>query len=345
MAFQPHPSPDHPGVSVVIPSYNHALFLAGAVGSVLCQTYSPVEIIVVDDGSTDHTREVVAAYGERVRYIHKLNAGLAAARNTGIAASRFQFVAFLDADDEWLPDMLCRIMATFARLPEEYGLVACRYRWMDKAGAELSQKMRMDDSEGEVTSDDLVMMNRFAADTVVVKRSVLEQAGLFDTTLTSSEDRDMWIRVAQHGRIYRLSETLVRVRVHSGSMSTHGDRMKRNMKRVLQKVRQNDRRLQQNILFWARAHAFLHYQTAWIYYNEHRRGVAVREMMWSIFCWPVFLDPHSLLENHFFRVRSLLEFSRGAIRRSFAQRQQLKMGLRNGPDNSTGTVDPPLNHS
>lgn len=343
MAFQPHQGPDHPGVSVVIPSYNHARFLAVAIDSVLRQEYSPVEIIVVDDGSTDNTREVVAEYGDRVRYIHKLNAGLSAARNTGIAASRFNFVAFLDADDEWLRDMLRQIMAKFTQLPEDYVLVACRYRAMDEAGAELIQKARVADADGEVNVIDLLLMNRFAADTVVVKRSVLERAGLFDTNLTSSEDRDMWIRLAQLGRIYRLANTLVKVRVHPGSMSTHGDRMKRNMKRVLQKARKNDPRLRRNILLWARAHAFLHYQTAWIYYNEHRYGVAFQEMLHSIVLWPVFFNPHQLHENDCFRARSILEFSVGFIRQSCRWCQPLKNGRPKEDENPAGIIGPPIN--
>src|ERR1041385_8897165 len=87
------------GVSVVIPAYNYARFLPAAIDSALWQEYPASEIIVVDDGSTDNTAEVVKGYGERVRYIHQSNAGLPAARNTGIKAARFDHVAFLDADD------------------------------------------------------------------------------------------------------------------------------------------------------------------------------------------------------------------------------------------------------
>lgn len=316
MAFQPHTTPDHPGVSVVIPSYNHAHFLAFAIDSVLRQEYSAVEIIVVDDGSTDHTREVVAAYGERVRYIHKLNAGLSAARNTGIAAASSQFLAFLDADDEWLPGMLNRITATFKRLPDEYGLVACCSTAMDKGGKELRGKLPWDESEREIMVTDLVLMNRFAADSVVVRRSVFGRVGLFDTQLTSSEDRDMWIRVAHHSRIYRLAEPLVRVRIHGGSMSTHGDRMKRNMKQVLHKARDHEHQLRWNPGFWLQAHAFLHYQTAWMYFNERRYAAAFRDIIWSMLLWPVFFNPRRLNENCLFRVRSFLQFSRDATRRN-----------------------------
>jgi len=93
-----------PLVTVVIPTYNYGRYICETVESALGQTYSPVEIIVVDDGSMDDTRERLATYGDRIRYIHQQNRGLSAARNTGIQAARGEFVALLDSDDLWLPD-------------------------------------------------------------------------------------------------------------------------------------------------------------------------------------------------------------------------------------------------
>ena len=111
--------PGEPGlVSVLIPSYNRAYILATALDSVLAQTYRPMEVIVVDDGSRDDTRAVVARYGDRVRYIHQDNGGLAAARNTGLAAARGEFIAFEDSDDAWLPWKLKVQVAVLRRFPE-----------------------------------------------------------------------------------------------------------------------------------------------------------------------------------------------------------------------------------
>src|SRR5437762_473952 len=104
------------GVSVVIPAYNYAGFLPKAIESVLQQDYPEYELVVVDDGSTDNTADVTAAYARastRVRYVHQTNGGLSAARNTGIRHARFEYVSFLDADDELLPGFLRRAMETF----------------------------------------------------------------------------------------------------------------------------------------------------------------------------------------------------------------------------------------
>src|SRR5947209_13220762 len=100
-------------VSVIIPTYNHGRFIADAIESVLAQTYPVSEIIVVDDGSTDETQEVVEKFGEKVRYIEQANAGVSAARNTGIENSDGDLVAFLDADDTWLPEKIEKQVAKF----------------------------------------------------------------------------------------------------------------------------------------------------------------------------------------------------------------------------------------
>ena len=95
-----------PKISVIIPTYQHADFLGDAIDSVLAQTYKDYELIIVDDGSTDGTREIVAAYGNQIKYIYQDNRGLSAARNTGILASKGEYIGLLDADDVWLPNKL-----------------------------------------------------------------------------------------------------------------------------------------------------------------------------------------------------------------------------------------------
>ena len=337
----PLPNPNLPlsGVSVVIPCYNYAHFLPGAIDSVLRQAYAPLEIIVVDDGSTDRTREVVAAYGRQVRYLYKPNAGLSAARNTGIAAARFPFVAFLDADDDWLPGMLKKIMEAFAELPAEFALVACRCVSVDSAGHLLELKQLDHNYPREITVKDMLLKTRFQPSGAVARRSVFETCGEFDDTLRSSEDRDMWIRIATRRRVYLLGEPLIRFRNHPNSMSKHADRMKENIGRVLAKARRSPDLSALSVQFWCQAHSFFDYQTAWMYRDEGRHRQAFLSLLSSWRRFPFFWAPHELNENYFFRLRSCLQFFWEVIRGRAPHEEKAAMP----PTTLAGITEKPVN--
>src|SRR5436305_4940478 len=120
-------------VSVIIPAYNYARYIAEAIDGALAQTHAPLEVIVVDDESTDDTPRVLAGYGDRIRTIRQPNGGAAAARNTGMAAARGEYVAFLDADDVWLPRKLELQLQRFEADPD-LGLVHCAMEVIDREG-------------------------------------------------------------------------------------------------------------------------------------------------------------------------------------------------------------------
>jgi glycosyltransferase involved in cell wall biosynthesis len=196
-------------VTVVIPTYNRAHYLPGAIRSVLNQTAADrCDIIVVDDGSTDDTPGVVAQFGNHVRYLRQPNAGSAAARNAGINASDAEFVAFLDVDDEWLPDKIERQLAVMTRCPEA-ALVAGRS--YDRAsGAPLRLR-----PEPPVATDApvdfapaLFKDNFIPTPVVMVRRSALEHVGLFQPELRQAQDYHLWTRLACHGRGVYLSAPL-----------------------------------------------------------------------------------------------------------------------------------------
>ncbi|MGY8656410.1 MAG: glycosyltransferase family 2 protein [Verrucomicrobiia bacterium] len=296
------------GVSVVITAYNYAHFLPQAIDSVLDQIYPNVEIVVIDDGSTDDTRELAEVYGDKIRYIYQDNSGLSAARNTGTREASHPYVAYLDADDEWHPTMLSALMTVFRHLPEDFGLVACGCDKMNIDGEIINQKFLEDISPAIITRQDIIHKNRFVADAVIARRDIVLKAGLFDETLTSSEDRDMWIRMASHARVYLLPEKLVKVRVHSASMSTVATRMKTNMLKVLAKARSEDSAARRKSINWTKAHSFLFFQTACMYHNKGATFSALRDLIHSAVLWPFFLKPHRLNENYLFRSRSLIRF-------------------------------------
>ncbi|HEY2324319.1 MAG TPA: glycosyltransferase family A protein, partial [Thermoanaerobaculia bacterium] len=133
-------------VSVVIPSYNYARYLGEAIDSALAQTLPPLEVIVVDDGSTDETSEVLATYADRIRVLRQKNSGVAVARNSGIAAAHGEYVAFLDADDIWLPR---KLELQMARFDESIGLVHC--------GVEFGSNIQLPRVEGDV-ADALLLL-------------------------------------------------------------------------------------------------------------------------------------------------------------------------------------------
>jgi glycosyltransferase involved in cell wall biosynthesis len=190
-------------VSVVIPAYNLEGYIGRAIESVLAQTRPADEIIVVDDGSTDDTGEMVKKYGSAVRYIHQENAGASAARNTGIKAAKNEWIALLDGDDEWLEENLERQMGLLERNEELVwtagNFIIC-YCQEDRRQDKLDPDRGLRLLEGkEYFQEYFQAFMQGAAGwtgTMVIKRSVLEEAGMFRVGQLRSNDQDMWWRIA-----------------------------------------------------------------------------------------------------------------------------------------------------
>ena len=299
-----------PGVSVVIPAYNYAKFLASTVDSVLGQTYSNFELIVVDDGSVDETRSVMESYlDKRVRYVYQENRGLSAARNAGIEQARFDYIAFLDADDRWMPDLLEVAMRSFASLPPDYGMVAGWCASMDYDGKHIGERRLRIQSDRELTVRDFVMKNPAPlSSSVIIKRCVFRDCGLFDTALRSSEDRDMWIRAASRYRVFFICRPLVFIRKHGQSMSRHAVRMRENTLKTIKSAYKNRMVSRSDILFWLRVFAVYYFETAWTYYDADRKGAALGFIATSLLIWPGLLPSANLNEPPFFRLRALVAF-------------------------------------
>jgi glycosyltransferase involved in cell wall biosynthesis len=196
-----------PLVSGVVPVFNGERYLAEALDSMLGQTYSPVEVIVADDGSTDGTRAVVEGYGGRVRYLHQPNQGHGAARNLGLGAAEGEFVAFLDADDLWHPEKLERQMARFRARPE---LDACVTLVHNFRSPELGGGEEIDDGP----------LPGYRSGTLLARRALFEAVGHFDTALRFGNDTDWFLRVADHGaEVELLPEVLLHRRLHGANRS------------------------------------------------------------------------------------------------------------------------------
>jgi glycosyltransferase involved in cell wall biosynthesis len=297
-------------VTVIIPTYNYGHYLPRAIESVLAQTCRNFEILVIDDGSTDDTAAIAAVYSlahPQVHYLFQKNAGLSAARNTGVQAARTPYLVFLDADDELESNYLERCLGTLERLPATYALVACSCRSIDANGLVLEGKKTSVRASREITQQDLLLKNRFPC-TVLIKREALMSVGLFDATLRSSEDRDMWIRIAEHWKLFLLDAPLVGIRRHPTNMSRNSDRMRTNMRQVLTSAYRADPAKLKNGFLWLRVASYFHFQNAWMLHEEGRQSEAVRDIVVSLLLWPCFSQPARLGDPRLFRMRALLRF-------------------------------------
>ena len=244
------PAKAGPLVSVVIPAYNAEKTIRRALESVRLQNYAPMEIIVVNDGSQDGTAAVVESFGEPTIALinHPVNGGVSAATNAGLRRARGQYVAFLDADDEWLPGKLHKQVALISAHPQ-MTFVSCGGRFISSSG-DVREDFGM--KIPAVSSD---LWRKLLSDTYVAKpcvlarRSALEQVGEFDEKLPVAEDQDMWIRLASEGEVGAVLEPLVHVHDTPNSLTkTHALRIatwvmtvvERNLERLGSRLGQKD---------------------------------------------------------------------------------------------------------
>lgn len=215
-------------VSIIIPTYNREEYIERAVLSILRQTYDRYEIIIVDDGSTDHTQEVIERIAEKekcIRYIKlEQNQGVAHARNVGMREAAYDYIAFLDSDDEWLPEKLEHQMCKMMESSEDTALVFCRMSGIDRNGVTRfvcpHESIEKELLEGNIFLR-LLRANVIGTPSVLIHRKCLEQAGGFKESLTCLEDWEWILRIARSWRIGFVDEVLVEVHKLPGSISTN----------------------------------------------------------------------------------------------------------------------------
>jgi glycosyltransferase involved in cell wall biosynthesis len=221
-------------VSAVIPVHNGQDYVAEAVRSVLSQTRPVRECIVVDDGSTDGTPEVLERFGDSIRVISQSQSGVSAARNRGAREAQGDLVAFLDHDDVWLA---AKLELQLASMSSEHTMVVCALQVVDAGGAPIEIK-RLDPIERLVHG--MLLFDGVSApscsSTGVVQRDRFLAMGGFDPALSMSADWDLLLRVLLEGRLAYLDEPLVRYRVHGSNMSRHIDVMERDMRQAFGKA-------------------------------------------------------------------------------------------------------------
>lgn len=209
-----------PLVSVVIASYNMGQFLGQAVDSILAQKWRPLEIIVVDDGSTDDTPQVMSQYANNslVNYIRTPNQGQPKAKNTGIKATKGDFIAFCDADDLWEPNKLEEQMPLFSN--PKVGVVYSQVSNIDEHDKRYELPTAFELHNGKVT-DHLLMRNFIPFGTAVIRRACVEKNGMFDEQFRMGIDWDLWLRYSLDWEFAYTRERTYIYRVWSGQMSTN----------------------------------------------------------------------------------------------------------------------------
>jgi glycosyltransferase involved in cell wall biosynthesis len=216
-----------PLVSIIIPAHNSSAYVEDALRSALQQEYANKEIIVIDDGSTDSTPRVLRSFKDKITILHQANAGPGAARNRGLKHANGHYIAFLDADDYWLPGKL-RLQIDYLQKHREIGAVYSKWmRWCPDADGNFSYPSLTDQPHQAsiVAQDsgwiytDLLFECHLLTSAVVLRRTVIEQVGFFDEQLLRGQDYDYWLRLSRVTQIHKLDQELVLYRIHGDNIA------------------------------------------------------------------------------------------------------------------------------
>jgi glycosyltransferase involved in cell wall biosynthesis len=277
-----------PKVDIIVPAYNAARYLKAAIESVEAQTFDDWRILLVDDGSTDNTAEVVAPYVERLgpklKYIRQANRGLPGARNVAIEHSTAEFLALLDADDVWLPCRLAESLKCFEGRPE----VGLSYGFISRIDADgvvfqtFAERQRH--AEGRIAPYIYMRETDLCCPSVTFRRRCVDEVGGFDESLRATEDRDLWLRIALRYEVALAPTVIAYYRTLSSSMSTDADRM---LKAQLQFVEKHYGEPGCGFVARQIAIARIYRQNAEILGSHGQRGAALKSVMRSMAFYPL----------------------------------------------------------
>ncbi|MDD5633967.1 MAG: glycosyltransferase [Candidatus Omnitrophica bacterium] len=225
----------NPKVSIIIPAYNKAELTVKTVDSVLRQTYNNIEIIVVDDGSTDDTHQRLISYGDKIVYIHKENGGACSARNLGIKAAKGEYIGILDCDDLYLPEKV-EISVKYLEENMEAGFVSTVAYLIDETEqVQGIHCLGRNKGTGWITKK-LLAGNFVCNSTVIVRKSCLDLVGLFDETIFFPADWDMWLRLSENFKAGYINVPLSMYRTTGSYLARHLDQSKKEELIVLEKA-------------------------------------------------------------------------------------------------------------
>lgn len=273
-----------PLVSVIIPNYNYANYVREAIDSVLDQTYENVEIIVVDDGSKDGSKEILESYGNKIKAVFQENAGVSKARNNGVEQSKGEYLAFLDADDIWLPEKIEKQVELFEK-DKSLGLVHVGVEDIDKNGDVI--ETILNGLSGSVSHEFLLFERAVVlggGSGMMIPRKVFDNIGGFDLELLTSADWDICYHICRRYEIGFVPKVLLRYRIHGSNMHGNITRMEREMLYAYEKAFKDEAEDVQNLK--RKAYGNLHQVLAGSYYRAGQYSDFVRHTLKSIYLKP-----------------------------------------------------------
>lgn len=228
---------NNPLVSVIIPTYNRGWIVKESIDSVLAQDFNDFELIVVDDGSTDNTSEILNSYRQDINVICQGNRGVSAARNAGIAKASGRFIAFLDSDDLWLPDKLSLQVDFFNSNPS--ALICQTEEIWIRNNVRINPKIKHKKPSGMIFEPSLALC-LVSPSAVMIKRSLFEEVGLFDETLPACEDYDLWLRISCRHPVHLINTPLIIKRGGHDDQLSASSGLDKYRIRAIQKIIESD---------------------------------------------------------------------------------------------------------
>ncbi len=292
-----------PLVSVIIPAYNTADLTLKTVQSVLDQTYPNIEIIVVDDGSTDSTRsKLTSTFGSRIKYIYKENGGACSARNAGIRLAQGQYIGLLDCDDVYLPTKIEKCVEFLEKKPD-YGFVHTGAYFIDENDRVIREHSHSRSKHTGFIKDKLIISNFVCNSTVLARKECFDKAGLFNEDIFPPADWDMWLRLSEYFRLGYLREPLTQYRVISNWCFRNLERTHRETQQVIDNFFDRNPEIPNQIKH--RAYARFHLSMVFYYLVQHNRQAIQEQFKLALEHGPLNIKTISILIYYWLAPRDL----------------------------------------
>jgi glycosyltransferase involved in cell wall biosynthesis len=272
-------------VSVIIPTFNRSHIIMEAIESALAQTIPCLEVIVVDDGSTDNTRERLAPYMDRIVYIYQENQGVSAARNTGVRAAKGDLVAFLDSDDVWHPRKLELQVLYLHEHPETALVGAIAFDDPTRAWPALPADASLPAQPAAL--EDVALRPPFLTSTAVVRKHCFDKIGYFDTDLRNAEDRDLYIRIGSRYRIVKLDIVLVWVGRDENHLSMGSAKAEQTTRKMILRAFDRVEPLRGRFFLRRQALGQVAFEASVMYLAKGNHLRALSRIIRSLILWPL----------------------------------------------------------